>query len=146
LEQFKADCAFAGVPLVDGAGQVIDLHGLRHRFAQMLAREGVHPRTAQTMLRHRDIRTTMAIYIGEDLTAQSRAVAALPVLEAGRQVRQNVQRLAHPATQGGATPCKSEVAGASRKSGSVETWGKSMQGAAAGAAARIWWAILDSNQ
>ena len=88
--QFKADCRFAKVPLEDEAGRVADIHSLRHTFAQLLVNSGVHPRTAQSMLRYRDIRTTMKVCVRDDMTAQAKALAALPSLGLGWEVHHDV--------------------------------------------------------
>ncbi len=128
---FLADCEFAGIPIRDAAGRVIDLHGLRHTFAQLLVREGVHPRTAQTMLRHRSIGTTMEIYVRDDPAAQAKALAALPTLRDGRDVQHQVQQLAHPEPQDDATECKTQDAEDRGKPHRTGDWSKNMQEAAA---------------
>jgi len=125
---FMADCRFAGIPNPDAAGRVVDLHALRHTFAQLLVREGVHPRTAQTMLRHRAIGTTMKIYVRDDPVAQEKALAALPSL---REVQHQVQQPAHPTAQEDATPRERETARIGDKSQTVGTLGENMQEAAA---------------
>ena len=133
--QFERDCKFAKILLKDGAHRYVDFHSLRHTFAQLLVREGVHPRTAQAMLRHRDIRTTMKVYVRDDVTAQIKAVASLPSLvddaDGTDEVQQNVQQLAHPAVQDDATPRDEEAAESVHKSGAAGTLGENMQEAAA---------------
>ena len=53
------------------------IHSLRHTFATTLADKGVHPSTAQKMLGHSDIRTTLAIYTHATDGMQDAATAAL---------------------------------------------------------------------
>ncbi len=43
------------VQYFDDQGHVLDFHALRHTFGTNLARCGVHPRTAQELMRHSDI-------------------------------------------------------------------------------------------
>jgi integrase len=61
-ELLRADLAAAGIPPEDEDGRSLDLHGLRHTFITGLAKAGVHPRTAQELARHSDIRLTMRTY------------------------------------------------------------------------------------
>jgi len=129
--QFKKDCKFAGVPLEDGAGRVVDFHSLRHTFAQLLVKQEVHPRTAQTMLRHRDIRTTMKVYVRDDLTAQKQALASLPSLSGRKQVHHMVHHVGCETVQGETTPCNAMGEDEGRKSFGDEAFGKNVQEAAA---------------
>jgi len=129
--QFKKDCKFAGVPLEDGAGRVVDFHSLRHTFAQLLVKQNVHPRTAQTMLRHRDIRTTMKVYVRDDQTAQKQALASLPSLSDRNQVHHMVHHAGCKTRQGEATPCNAMGEDEGRKSFGYGAYGKNMQEAAA---------------
>lgn len=82
---FKKDCEAAGIKVLDKMGRHVDMHALRHTYAQMLAQANVHPKVAQHLLRHTDIRLTMAIYTHHDETAEARAVEALPDVS-GREV------------------------------------------------------------
>lgn len=56
-------------------------HGLRKTFCTLLARKGVHPRVAQELMRHADIRMTMGIYTEIDNQQIRDAVNALPNLD-----------------------------------------------------------------
>ena len=84
------------------------------------------------MLRHRDIRTTMAVYVRDDMTAQAEAVRSLPSLGGGDEVQHIVQHAAHPTVQETARGRKDAEADGSCKSGNAKAYGKNMQEAAAG--------------
>ena len=73
----REDATAAGLDL---AG--LDFHSLRHTCASLLAAAGVHPRTAQSILRHSDINLTMSRYSHVLVEQESAAVAALPDLAA----------------------------------------------------------------
>ena len=64
----------------DHAGLVADFHSLRHTFISNLARAGVHPKLAQSLVRHSDINLTMSRYTHTTRGEQSEALAALPDL------------------------------------------------------------------
>ena len=79
----KKDFLRGGIELVDDEGRVADLHALRTTFGTNLARCGVPPAIAQTLMRHSSIDLTMKYYTKltvEDL--QSRGLDLLPRLEA----------------------------------------------------------------
>ena len=76
----KADLADAGLDYVDGAGRYCDFHSLRHTTASWLAAAGVHPRVAQSILRHSDVNLTLSRYSHVLRGQESGAVAALPDL------------------------------------------------------------------
>ena len=57
---------------------MIDFHALRTTFVTNLARSGAHPRVAQALARHSDVKLTMDVYTHVDLEDQVRAVEALP--------------------------------------------------------------------
>jgi len=59
----------------------VDLHSLRHTFGTLLARSGVHPRTAMELMRHSDIRLTTKIYQHLDLADTAGAINKLPVIQ-----------------------------------------------------------------
>jgi integrase len=52
---------------------VVHLHALRHSFASLLARKGVHPHVLQHLARHSRVETTMNLYThvlrGDDIYA-----------------------------------------------------------------------------
>ncbi len=73
LKVFNRDLEFAGLEKTDDVGRVIHLHALRHSFASLLAREGVHPHVLQSLARHSRVETTMSLYThvlrGDDVSA-----------------------------------------------------------------------------
>ena len=69
-------CGHCGRPLAIAVKRCI--YCLRHTFATMLARKKVHPKVAQKLLRHTDIRLTLDIYTHADADDQTRALASLP--------------------------------------------------------------------
>ncbi len=61
-EVLQEDCKAANIETKDnGSGRVV-FYSLRHGFATALAESGVHPRTAQELMRHSDINLTMQKY------------------------------------------------------------------------------------
>ena len=76
----KADLADTGIPYVDAAERYADFHCLRHTTGSLLAASGVHPKVAQSIMRHSDINLTMSIYTHTLRGQESDAVAALPDL------------------------------------------------------------------
>lgn len=73
LKVLNRDLEYAGIEKMDDVGRVVHLHALRHSFASLLAREGVHPHVLQRLARHSDIQTTMKVYThllhGDDVSA-----------------------------------------------------------------------------
>ena len=80
----KRDLRAAEIPAVDSDGRVIDVHALRHTTATFLAKAGVAPRTAQSIMRHSDLRLTMGAYTDPQLLDQAAAVDALPAIASHR--------------------------------------------------------------
>ncbi len=68
------------VPYVDDAGRYADFHSLRHTTGSLLAASGVHPKVAQTIMRHSNIDLTMSRYTHIFGGQESEAVAKLPDL------------------------------------------------------------------
>ncbi len=56
----------------------LDVHALRHTTATHLAKAGVAPRTAQSIMRHSDIRLTLGTYTDPRLLDTASALDALP--------------------------------------------------------------------
>ncbi len=73
LKVFDRDLIFAGIEKQDDTGRVVHLHALRHSFASLLARQGVHPHVLQALARHSRVDTTMGFYThilrGDDVSA-----------------------------------------------------------------------------
>ena len=60
-DMLKADLEGAGINYVDDSGHVADFHSLRHTAGSLFAASGVHPKIAQTIMRHSDIGTFLAV-------------------------------------------------------------------------------------
>ncbi len=73
----------AGIPYEDEIGRVFDFHALRGQCATLLARRGVHPKIAQSILRHSDINLTMNVYTRTDHAQKASAVTGLSALFSG---------------------------------------------------------------
>jgi integrase len=76
----RGDLKAAGIPYKDETGKVFDFHALRGQCASLLAASGVHPKTAQVIMRHRDINMTMSTYTHVLRGQESAAVESLPDL------------------------------------------------------------------
>jgi len=70
----------------DAAGRFLDFHSLRHTTGSLLAAAGVHPKVAQTVMRHSTIDLTMSRYTHVFKGQESDAVANLPDL--GQKIAQ----------------------------------------------------------
>ncbi len=79
-DMLKADLADAGIPYVDSAARYADFHCLRHTTGSLLAASGVHPKVAQSIMRHSDINLTMPLYTHTLRGQESEAVKSLPDL------------------------------------------------------------------
>ena len=64
----------------DDRGRTIDVHALRTTFGTLLSKGGVAPRTAQSAMRHADIKLTMGVYTDPALLDVRGALEALPSL------------------------------------------------------------------
>jgi integrase len=78
IKRFNADCRRAGIPKRDERGRTVDIHVLRTTFASWLAAVGVDPRTAQELMRHKDINLTAGVYTDPKLLDTAAAVESLP--------------------------------------------------------------------
>ena len=65
----------------------LDFHSLRHTFATMLATSGVHPKNAQTLMRHADVNLTLSRYSHSQEDQLRAAVNALPEFESQAAVK-----------------------------------------------------------
>ena len=79
-EMLKADLADAGIAYVDDSERYADFHCLRHTTGSLLAASGVHPKVAQSIMRHGDINLTMSLYTHTLRGQESEAVKSLPDL------------------------------------------------------------------
>ena len=87
----KADLADAGIPYIDDAGLYADFHSLRHSMGSLLAASGVHPKVAQSLMRHSDINLTMSKYTHIFRGQESEAVAKLPDLSLPSKEKQKAR-------------------------------------------------------
>jgi len=84
----KADLLDAEIPYVDDAGRYADFHSLRHTTGSLLAASGVHPKVAQSIMRHSKIDLTMTRYTHVLRGQESEAVAKLPNLSLSSRKKQ----------------------------------------------------------
>ena len=70
----------AGIAYKDDTGCYFDFHALRHEIGTLLAATKVHPKVAQSIMRHNDTNLTMGIYTHTLTGQKSEAVAKLPGL------------------------------------------------------------------
>ncbi len=68
------------IPYIDEAGWYADFHSLRHTTGSLLAASGVHPKVAQSLMRHSDINLTMSKYTHTLTGQEAKAVEGLPDL------------------------------------------------------------------
>ncbi len=77
-DMLRADLLAAGINPDDLGSGKVDFHSLRHTFGTMLAASGVHPKTAQELMRHSDINLTMSRYTHALRGQTAKAVESLP--------------------------------------------------------------------
>src|ERR1019366_655913 len=77
------DLEMAGIAKTDERGRTLDVHALRTTFCTLLSVGGVAPRTAQSAMRHSDIRLTMQTYTDPKLLDVRGALDSLPALPLG---------------------------------------------------------------
>jgi integrase len=87
----------------DERGRSIDVHALRTTFGTLLSKGGVAPRTAQSAMRHSDIKLTMGVYTDPALLDIRGALDALPSLPLTGQSGGGPERARATGTDG-ATP------------------------------------------
>jgi integrase len=88
-DMLKRDLGRAEIPYIDESGRVFDFHALRGECATLLVASGVDPKTAQTIMRHRDINLTMNYYTHTLRGQEAQAIASLPdLLAPGKEAQQ----------------------------------------------------------
>lgn len=87
-KMIEADLTEAGICYQDDAGRYADFHSLRHTAGTWLAASGVHPKVAQSIMRHSDINLTMSTYSHTLRGQEAEAVAKLPDLAVAEQQAQ----------------------------------------------------------
>jgi integrase len=80
IATWKRDLKKAGITFKDGEGRQFDFHSLRYVFCTFLARANVPLRTAVELMRHRDIRLTVQVYIDAGQLDLDEAISRLPSL------------------------------------------------------------------
>jgi integrase len=75
---FRQDLKRADIPYRDADRRFGDFHSLRYSFCTMLARAGVPIRTAMELMRHRDPRLTVELYVDAGQLDTDEAVSRLP--------------------------------------------------------------------
>jgi len=89
-DMLRSDLAAAGIPY-EISGQVFDFHALRHEAGTLLASAGVHPKVAQSVLRHSDINLTLSLYSHTLCGQESQAVESLPDFSVGKNENRQEQ-------------------------------------------------------
>jgi integrase len=79
INMLRPDLEAAKIEYQDSAGRYVDFHSLRHTTGTLLAAAGVHPKVAQSIMRHSDVNLTLNFYT-HVLTGQEKtAIEALPI-------------------------------------------------------------------
>ena len=87
----KEDLTASKIPYVDDAGRYADFHSLRHATGSLLAAAGVHPKVAQSIMRHSNINLTMSRYTHVLRGQESEAIDKLPDLSLPSREKQQAQ-------------------------------------------------------
>jgi len=87
-DMLRADLALIDIAPEDTGQGKLDFHSLRHTFGSLLAASGVHPKTAQELMRHSDINLTMTRYTHTLLGQGAKAVESLPDFTSTQQEAQ----------------------------------------------------------
>lgn len=80
MESHKRYLGWAGIEYRDDRGRQADFHSLRHTYGSMLAKAGIAPRVAMSLMRHTDLRLTMNVYTDPRIFDLAGAVELLPSL------------------------------------------------------------------
>jgi len=76
---------------IDSQGRYADFHALRHTTGTLLAASGVHPKVAQSIMRHSTIELTMGVYSHVLVGQETDAIENLPSLDVA-PVRQQTEK------------------------------------------------------
>jgi len=76
----REDLLAAEIECLNETGQIVDFHSLRHTTGTLLAASGVHPKTAQSLMRLSDINLTMQVYTHVLTGQDTQAINSLPDL------------------------------------------------------------------
>ncbi len=80
MDSHKRYLKRAGIPFLDEQDRRADFHALRHTYGTMLAKAGVAPRVAMSLMRHTDLNLTMNVYTDPRVFDLAGAVEKLPAL------------------------------------------------------------------
>ncbi len=80
MDSHKRYLVKAGIDFEDADGRRADFHALRHTYGSMLAKVGVAPRVAMSLMRHTDMRLTMNVYTDPRIFDMAGAVEMLPAV------------------------------------------------------------------
>ncbi|NQT03278.1 MAG: tyrosine-type recombinase/integrase [Planctomycetes bacterium] len=76
-DMIRADCKAGSIEVENNRGK-LNFHSLRHTCGTFLADKGVHPKTIQTIMRHKDINLTMGLYTHTLKGQVATAINSLP--------------------------------------------------------------------
>lgn len=80
-EMLRHDLELAGLPYVDGDGEVFDFHSIRGQLATDMARVGITPQMTKQAMRHSDINLTLKHYTHLTTEEQRAALQQLPAMD-----------------------------------------------------------------
>jgi integrase len=80
MDSHKRYLIKANIGYTDDRGRRADFHALRHTYGSLLAKAGVAPRVAMTLMRHTDMRLTMNVYTDPRIFDLAGAVEKLPAI------------------------------------------------------------------
>jgi integrase len=103
---FRRDLMRAKIPYLDNDGKIADFHALRYSFGTMLAKANVPIRTAMSLMRHKDPKLTLMIYVDSGQLDLDEAISRLPDLDAARKKKRNPGRDKTPAAPAGTPPAE----------------------------------------
>jgi len=83
-QMVRDDLTEAGIPYEDELGRFFDFHALRGQFGTLLAKRGVHPKTAQVLMRHHDVNLTLGLYTHVLHGQENAAIESLPDFSVGK--------------------------------------------------------------
>jgi integrase len=82
MDSHKRYLEKAGIAFEDEHRRRADFHALRHTYGTLLAKAGVAPRVAMSLMRHTDMRLTMNVYTDPRVFDMAGAVEMLPAMAA----------------------------------------------------------------
>jgi hypothetical protein len=92
VKDAKGKVVIKAIPYIDDAGRYADFHSLRHTCGTLLAAANVHPKVAQSIMRHYDINLTMSRYTHTLTGQEAQAVESLADLSLPSQQKQQAAK------------------------------------------------------